>query len=48
MIKKAFADRFAGKWIAAKNAHELAHILMQYTDDLEMTSPVIGKLTGES
>lgn len=48
MIDKAFADRFADEWIAAWNAHDLARILTHYTDDFEMTSPVIVKLTGES
>lgn len=42
-----FARRFAGEWIAAWNAHDLERILSHYTDDFEMSSPVIVQLMGE-
>lgn len=48
MIDKAFADHFAADWIASWNAHDLARILAHYTDDFEMSSPVIPHITGES
>lgn len=48
MIDKAFADHFADDWIAAWNAHDLERILAHYSEDFEMCSPVIVKLTGET
>lgn len=48
MIDKIFADRFAAEWIASWNAHDLNRILSHYTEDFEMSSPVIVKLAGES
>jgi ketosteroid isomerase-like protein len=42
-----FARRFAEEWIAAWNAHDLERILAHYTDDFEMSSPVIVDLVGE-
>ena len=47
MIDKGFADKFAADWIDAWNAHDLERILSHYTDDFEMSSPVIIKLAGE-
>lgn len=43
-----FAQRFGEEWVAAWNAHDLARILSHYSDDFEMSSPVIVKLAGES
>lgn len=48
MIDKTFADHFAAEWIAAWNTHNLYRILSHYTDDFEMSSPVIVQLGGES
>ena len=48
MIDRAFALRFADEWIAAWNSHDLDAILGHYADDVEMTSPFIVKVTGES
>jgi len=48
MINRAFADRFAADWIESWNAHDLNRILSHYTDDFEMSSPVIVKIAGES
>ncbi len=41
------AHAFAHEWIAAWNAHDLERILSHYTDDFEMTSPLIVSLMGE-
>ena len=46
-ITREFVLRFAEEWIAAWNAHDLERILPHYTDDFEMSSPVIVQLTGE-
>lgn len=47
MIDKEFADHFASDWIDAWNKHDLVRILSHYTDDFEMSSPVIIKLADE-
>jgi hypothetical protein len=47
MIDKVFAEHFATDWIASWNAHDLDRILSHYTDDFEMSSPVIVKVAGE-
>jgi ketosteroid isomerase-like protein len=41
MIEKAWAEDFAQKWIEAWNAHDLERILSHYTEDFEMSSPLI-------
>ena len=48
MIDKVFADHFAADWIDSWNKHDLVRILSHYTDDFEMSSPVIIKVAGES
>jgi SnoaL-like domain len=47
MIDKAFADQFAADWIDSWNKHDLVRVLSHYTDDFEMSSPVIIKVAGE-
>ncbi len=47
MVDKEFADEFARDWIESWNAHDLARILAHYTDDFEMSSPLIKKVAGE-
>jgi ketosteroid isomerase-like protein len=47
MNPRSDASTFAGSWVAAWNAHDLARILDHYTDDFEMTSPYIVQFTGE-
>lgn len=47
MLDKAFADDFSADWVAAWNNHDLDRILSHYTDDFEMSSPVIIKVAGE-
>lgn len=44
----SFADRFAQEWIAAWNAHDVDRVLTHYTDDFEMSSPVIIQVAGEA
>jgi ketosteroid isomerase-like protein len=47
MIDKSFADEFAADWIDSWNLHDLDRILSHYTDDFEMSSPVIITLADE-
>jgi len=42
-----FAEHFANDWIDSWNNHDLQRILSHYTDDFEMTSPVIIQLANE-
>ena len=46
-MDRAGAERFAAEWIDAWNAHDLKRVLSHYTDDFEMTSPVIIQVAGE-
>jgi hypothetical protein len=48
MIDKAFAEKFAAEWISAWNDHNLEAVLSHYTEDFEMTSPVIIQVMGEA
>ena len=41
MIDRDWAEAFARDWVDAWNAHDLERILSHYTDDFEMTSPLI-------
>jgi ketosteroid isomerase-like protein len=47
MTTRDDALAFAQEWAAAWNDHDLDRILSHYTDDVEMISPFIVKLTGE-
>lgn len=47
MDQKA-ADKFAAEWIAAWNARDLDAILAHYADDVELTSPFVREMAGES
>jgi SnoaL-like domain len=46
-MDKAFAEHFAADWIESWNAHDLNRVLSHYTDDFEMSSPVIIQVAGE-
>ena len=48
MLNKSFAEHFAAEWIDSWNSHDLHRILSHYSDDFEMTSPVIIKIAGEA
>lgn len=47
MFDKAFADHFSADWIDSWNSHDLDRVWPHYTDDFEMSSPVIIKVAGE-
>lgn len=42
-ISQAFADDFAREWVAAWNSHDIERILSHYSEDFEMTSPLIAQ-----
>jgi ketosteroid isomerase-like protein len=42
------ARQIASSWIDAWNSHDLDRILAHYTDDFEITSPMIARITGDS
>ena len=41
MLENNFAEHFAADWIDSWNSHDLGRILSHYTDDFEMSSPII-------
>ena len=47
-MDQPFAERFATRWIEAWNARDLDEVLSHYTDDFEMSSPMIEQLLGVS
>lgn len=47
-MTEADALHFARDWISAWNAHDLGRILDHYSEDFEMSSPLIAKLTGDA
>ena len=47
MIDKVFAEDFALDWIDSWNNRDLERILFHYTDDFEMSSPVIVRIAKE-
>ena len=47
MLTKEFAEHFAKDWIESWNAHDLKRILSHYTDDFEMSSPLIATVANE-
>lgn len=47
LVSPEFAERLAGEWIEAWNAHDLERVLSHYEDDFEMSSPIIRSLAGE-
>ncbi|MDH5378440.1 MAG: nuclear transport factor 2 family protein [Gammaproteobacteria bacterium] len=46
-MDREFAQQFAKEWLDAWNTHDLDRILSHYTEDFELTSLVITKITGE-
>jgi len=46
MIDRVWARAFAAEWIEAWNSHDLDRILSHYTDDFEMSSPLIVERMG--
>ncbi len=47
MIEQTFAEVFAAGWIDSWNSHDLSRILSHYSEDFEMSSPVIVDVVGE-
>ena len=47
MLTREAALAFAREWIDSWNSHDLDRILSHYTDDFEMSSPLIVSLFGE-
>ena len=39
-------NQFAEHWVSAWNKHDLEEVLSHYTDDFEMTTPMIQRLLG--
>ncbi|HLP49859.1 MAG TPA: nuclear transport factor 2 family protein [Chitinophagales bacterium] len=48
MLTQQFAAHFANHWIESWNSHDIDRILSHYTDDFEMSSPLIAQVTGET
>ena len=46
-LDNEFAHRFAREWVTAWNRHDLDEILTHYSEDFEMSSPVIRQLANE-
>lgn len=44
MISREKALLFAHEWVEAWNSHDLARVLAHYTDDFEMSSPVMTQM----
>jgi len=47
-MEKNFAIQFAHDWVDSWNRHNLSSILSHYSDDFEMRSPMIVKITGDA
>jgi ketosteroid isomerase-like protein len=40
------AKKFAKEWVASWNSHDMEHILSHYSEDIEVTTPMIKIATG--
>lgn len=47
MLTQKFAIHFAHHWIESWNSHNMVEILSHYTDDFEMSSPLIANVANE-
>jgi hypothetical protein len=47
-VSPEFATRFVIEWLGAWNAHDIDRILSHYSDDFEMFSPAIARVTGNA
>src|SRR5579871_6254300 len=47
-ITPEFARDFAAGWIAAWNAHDLEKVLEHYSEDVELHSPYVVSIAGDS
>jgi len=41
------AESFAREWTAAWNSHDLDRIMSHYSEDVELTSPLVSRILGE-
>lgn len=48
MLTPAEAERFAHEWVKAWNSHDLEDILARYADDIELISPFVVQVLGDS
>jgi ketosteroid isomerase-like protein len=46
-MDETFAKSFASEWVEAWNAHDIERVLSHYTDNFELSSPIIVQLLGE-
>ena len=46
MLERSWALEFAEEWVASWNSHDLERILSHYTEDFEMSSPLIVERLG--
>jgi hypothetical protein len=47
-VSPEFATRFVIEWLGAWNAHDIDRILSHYSEDFEMFSPAIARVTGSA
>ena len=47
MINRTFAEQFAHAWVEAWNSHDLSRVLAHYTEDFELSSPIVIQVSGE-
>jgi hypothetical protein len=47
MIDKPFSEHFAREWVDSWNSHDLGRVLSHYSDNFEMSSPLIIQIVGE-
>jgi len=47
MIERGWVLEFAKEWIEAWNSHDLGRILSHYTDDVEVSSPLVVERLGQ-
>jgi len=47
LLDESFVEGFAADWIGSWNAHDLERVLSHYSDDMEMSSPIIVQIAGE-
>lgn len=48
MLTKKDANEFANHWVKAWNSHELDEIMLHYTTDIVLVSPVAAKILNDS
>jgi hypothetical protein len=48
MLEQSWALKFAKEWIASWNSHDLGKILSHYTEDFQMSSPLIVQRLGRT